>query len=118
MAAVAAPRKDWVAERLGPHPPASLVAIMERSYLQMLAAFGCPAGLFADADSGGQREAYRRYYSATVEPLAIMLARELSDKLETPIGLSFSSRFPATWPAEARSSRDDGSRWHGIGKGG
>ena len=85
----AAPKRDWISSRLGPDPPVALAEIMERGFSQMLAAFGCPAGLFADADSGGQREAYRRYYSATVEPLAVMLERELSDKLETPISLGF-----------------------------
>ena len=100
---VAAPRKDWVAERLGPDPPVALTEIMERGFSQMLAAFGCPAGLFADADAGGQREAYRRYYSATVEPLAVMLERELSDKLEVDIGLSFSGRFSGDLAGRARA---------------
>ena len=59
--------------------------------------------LFADADAGGQREAYRRYYSATVEPLAVMLERELSDKLEVDIGLSFSGRFSGDLAGRARA---------------
>ena len=71
-----AKERDWVSSRLG----AKSSSVVTRGDYgagltsQMLAAFGCPAGLFADADSAGQRESYRRYYSATVEPLAIMLA--------------------------------------------
>ena len=40
-----------------------------------------------------RREAYRQYVELTVEPLAALLADELSAKLETPIRLSFAQLY-------------------------
>ena len=100
---VAAPRKDWVASRLGPEVPASLVAIMETGFSQMLSAMGCPPGLFLGGSASAAREDYRRWYSATVEPLSILLAAELSLKLETEIGLSYAGRFSGDLSGRARA---------------
>ena len=100
----AAPLKDWKAERLGPNPPASMDAVMGRGFVQMLAALGVPPGLFVDRSDGtAQRESMRRYFSLTVEPLAGLLARELSAKLETAITLNFSGRFAADLAGRARA---------------
>ena len=43
------------------------------------------------------------YFSLTVEPLSILLAAELSLKLETPISLSFSGRFSGDLAGRARA---------------
>ena len=99
----AAPRKDWVASRLGPNPPATQEAIMGRSFMEILAACGCPPALFSVQDGTAQRESLRRYFSITVEPLAGLLAAELSAKLEADIGLSFKGRFAADLTGRARS---------------
>ena len=42
-------------------------------------------------------------YSLTVEPLACLLAAELSAKLEAEIGLGFSGRFAADLAGRARA---------------
>ena len=99
----AAPHRDWKPERLGPMPPATMEAVMGRGFLEVLAACGCPPGLFLDADGTAQRESYRRFFSLTVEPLAGLLAAELSAKLEAEIGLSFKGRFAADLAGRARA---------------
>ena len=96
--------KDWIAARLGPASATpTLATIMETGFSQMLSAMGCPPGLFLGGSASAAREDYRRWYSATVEPLAIMLAAELSLKLETPISLSFSGRFSGDLAGRARA---------------
>ena len=40
-----------------------------------------------NSTEGAQRAAWRRYLSATVEPVARMIAAELSAKLEQPVAL-------------------------------
>ena len=99
----AAPRQDWKPSRLGPNPPASMEAVMGRGFMQVLAACGIPPALFIDADGTAQRESYRRFFSLTVEPLAAMLADELTRKLEVDISLSFSGRFAADLSGRARA---------------
>ena len=99
----AAPMRDWRPERLGPNPPVSLEAVMGRGFLEVLAACGVPPGLFVDADGTAQRESYRRFFSLTVQPLASLLAAELSAKLEAEISLSFKGRFAADLAGRARA---------------
>ena len=84
-----APRKDWIANRLGPNPPQGLVTIAEQSFNRVLAATGTPPSLFTDADGTSQREALRRWHLGTVLPLARTLEWELTRKLETPVKLRF-----------------------------
>ena len=69
----------------------------------MLSAMGCPPPMFFASDASGQRESYRRFFSLTVEPLALMLAAELSLKMETEIGISFSGRFSGDLSGRARA---------------
>ena len=72
---------------------------MERGYLEILSAFGCPSALFFDSSAAGQRESYRRWYSATVEPLAIMLAAGAERQVGNP------DRNFTCWKALRRSGR-------------
>ena len=88
-----APRKDWVASRLGPDPPATMPAIDEESYAQVLAACGCSVAMFDDSDGTSKREAQRMFLHSTVRPLGKLLAAELSERLETPMALSFDNLY-------------------------
>ena len=99
----AAPRKDWVASRLAPEPPASMEALAECVFSEQLLAMGLPASFAATSDGTAMRESLRRYFSITVEPLAGVLARELTDKLEVPISISFKGRFAADLSGRARA---------------
>ena len=90
----AAPRKDWIPARLGPNPPAPLVDVWREAYAQTLAAAGLPVALTAaGADGTAQREAFRRYLTLTVQPVAKVIAAELSAKLETPVRLTFADLY-------------------------
>ena len=85
-----APRKDWVANRLGPDFPVSMATVQKQAFASVLAACGCPPGLFeAGADGTSQREALRRWHLNVVMPLAKMLEYELTMKLESQVRLKF-----------------------------
>ena len=82
--------RDWVPSRLGPNPPVGVVQAADAAFTRMLAACGCPPGMFeAKADGTAQREALRRWHLGTVEPLARVLEHELTWRLETEIRLRF-----------------------------
>ena len=85
-----APRKDWIAGRLGPNPPAEVVEAARDAFNRMCAACGTPPALFdARADGTSQREALRRWHMGTVLPLARLVEHELNAKLETTVRLRF-----------------------------
>lgn len=98
----AAPRRDWQASRLGPEPPGGLVEVRRDAFMAVLAATGTPPSLFLDSDGTGQREALRRWHLGTVLPLAGILERELSEKLEAPVGLVFDN-YPLDLAGRAQS---------------
>lgn len=93
-----APRQDWKPSRLGANPPATLTTLRSDSAAAILAACGVPEALVNDADGTSQREAYRRWVMASLEPVASCLAEELSRKLETPISFDFSSLWAHDLP--------------------
>lgn len=87
---VAAPQRDWQPSRLGPQPPEAMATIRKDAFAAVVAACGCPPGLFAEGTDGtGMRESLRQWHLGTVRPLARMLEAELSAKLEAPIRLRF-----------------------------
>ena len=86
---MAAPQRDWMTSRLGPHPPATMPELAQQAFERVLAATGTPPSLFLDSDGTSQREAVRRWHLGTVLPLARLVEHELSAKLETPIKLRF-----------------------------
>lgn len=88
-----APRKDWVSERLGPNPPGTLAEIGKNFYAEVLAACGCSVAMFDDSDGTSKREAERIWLHSTVRPLGQLLAMELSNPLETPVGLNFDGPY-------------------------
>ena len=91
-----APQKDWVSERIGPRPPDVLATLRSDAGQSILAACGCPPGLFTtDGSAQGSREAWRRFIFGSVEPLARLVEEELTRKLESPVSLSFSGLFAA-----------------------
>ena len=96
------PLTDWKPNRLGPNPPASVDAIRKGTFGEMLAACGCPPSLFTDADGTSQREALRRWHLGTVIPIAGMIEDELSEKLNTPVKLSF-DKYPLDLAGRAQA---------------
>lgn len=86
---MAAPQKDWMANRLGPHPPDVMEKIRMGTFMSVLAACGTPPSMFVSDDGTSQREAIRRWHMNLVMPLARMLEHELTMKLETEVSLKF-----------------------------
>ena len=88
--APSAGNRDWMASRLGANPPAALVELADSAFARMLAACGVPPAMFGDkADGTAQREALRRWHMNVVVPLGLVLADELTERLETEIRLEF-----------------------------
>ena len=84
-----APMADWKANRLGPNPPATMPETARDAFARVLAACGASPALFDDSDGTSKREALRQWFMGTVRPLARILERELSVKLEADISLTF-----------------------------
>ena len=87
----AAPKGDWKQRRFGAEPPAALEALRRAVVGSVWQACGIPSSLLStDADGTAQREAYRRFALATINPALAALAGELGAKLDTP-GVEFST---------------------------
>ena len=85
----AAPQADWIQRRFGANPPKELGELRRAAGAAVWQACGIPASLLAvDADGTAQREAYRRFIMATIQPALDGLADELARKLDAP-GLGF-----------------------------
>ena len=63
------------------------------SFNAVLAACGTPPALFDDSDGTAQRESFRCYLTLTVQPIARVLERELSAKLEADVSLKFDELY-------------------------
>ena len=85
----AAPKRDWQPQRFGADPPEHLVDLRSQAAQAVLAACGVPVALVSAADGTAQREAYRRFVMAALEPAAACLAEELSAKLEVDLSFDF-----------------------------
>ena len=100
-----APRTDWKPNRIGAAPPLPVVSLRSDAANAVLAACGVPMALVTDADGTSQREAYRRFVMAALEPVAAMLARELSEKLETRVELGFRALWAHDMAGRAQAYR-------------
>ena len=86
----AAPQSDWKQSRLGPAMPSAMVQLSDQVFSRMVSACGCPPAMFmGSADGTAQRESLRRFHLGTILPLAKVLERELSMRLETDVELRF-----------------------------
>ena len=99
----AAPKSDYVPQRIGPNPPQSLSLIHSSIQGAVLAACGVPVELVQPADAGGQREAWRRFLHGTIGPLSIILADELSRVFNRDVSLQFESLFASDIAGRARA---------------
>ena len=84
-----APARDWDPRYLHPSPTDSMVKLADSAFGRVLAACGASPALFDDSDGTSKREALRQYHLGTVQPLARILERELSDKFGEPVRLRF-----------------------------
>ena len=101
----AGPRDDWKPRRIGAHPPDSLGTLRQAVEATVLSTCGIPPGL-ARAEGGESRESYRRWYAASVLPLAALVQSELRHKLDVPaLRLDFASLAAADVHGRARAWR-------------
>ena len=74
----------------GPEPVESVRAIRADLGYEIAAAFGISPALFAArGDGGGQREAWRRFWIGTIQPIGMLVKAELRAKLDPLAEVSF-----------------------------
>ncbi len=102
----ASPQRDWGFQRLGAHPPESLVALRGDVGRAVAVSCGVPGDLVASGvNSQGQREAFRRFFHVSLGPLGKIVAEELSAKLDADIQFTFDSLGAADIAGRARAYR-------------
>ena len=85
----AAPSKDYKPERFGFAPPETVVEARRDVERSILAACGVPPVLANHAAPGtSMREAWRQLTVGTVEPLAALIADQLSEALGVDVALT------------------------------
>ena len=94
---------DWMRQRLGPEPPASMVDLQETATREVLMACGVSPSLFGGATASASREGFRQLLHGTIAPLGRILEQELQAKLDPSITLSFESLFAADLQGRARA---------------
>lgn len=83
-------RSGWESKRFGADPPEALIEMQKLATAEVLAACGVPIPLAsAEASDTGQREAWRRYLVATVQPVGEMVAAEITSKTGRPSEMSW-----------------------------
>ena len=85
------PRRDFEPQRLGADPPQALIQLRRHVEDSVLGCFGIPAPLGPGGltDGTAAREGARRLWTLTVQPLAAVIAEELSRVLERPVSLDY-----------------------------
>lgn len=102
---MATPQDDWKPRRLGLAAPAAAVELAAQATGEVLSACGVPSGMFGEGGDGtGQREAFRRFLTATINPLGELVSAELSEKLDAPIRLDFSALRASDTQGAARAA--------------
>lgn len=99
-----APRQDWTPQRIGPNPPSSLTQLRQEITQLVVAALGVPPPLLQpNADGTGQRELWRRFLHGTIQPVAAIVAEELSEKLDEEVKIGFEELFASDLSGRARA---------------
>ena len=100
-----APRGDYVQRRIGADPPQGSIDLQDSAARQVIAACGVPLELVADVSGAQRREAFRQLVSTSIEPLALVIADELADKLDTPgLSLTFDRLAASDMAGRARAA--------------
>ena len=92
-------------ERVGISTPPGVVDLQKQIFEEVVSACGVPLGIVAPNSAAASREAWRQFGLVTIEPLADILAAELSEKLECEVSLSFPRLAHADVAARARAVR-------------
>jgi len=78
------PRDDYKAQRLGPQPTEHTVELWKQAEQSVLRAFG-----FSESVIEGNREAVACFYRLLVKPIALIITKELTRKLERSVSIDF-----------------------------
>lgn len=98
--------KTWSVTRLGADPSAGAVTLAHQAFVEVLSATGTPAVLFSERGDGtASREGLRRYMHTTLQPLAKLIAAELTAKLDTAVELDLTAIHAADVMGKARAWR-------------
>ena len=98
-----APRRDWMASRLGANPPDALVALHQVATAEILAACGVPPELVSGGQGTSQRETWRRFLFGTVAPLGRVIEAELHMKLDPTIRITWDELRASDLQGRARA---------------
>ena len=101
----AAPRRDWMPQRIGANVPESSVDLRSEVSRTVLGACGVPPVLAdSSGDGSARREAWRQFLHGTLQPVSKIIADELRDKLEVPgLSLGFADLFASDLAGRARA---------------
>lgn len=99
----ASPATDWQPRRLGADPPLSEVTLRSDAALSILSACGVPVELVSKGEGTASREAWRRFLHGSVDPVARLVAAELSEKLEQSVTLDLSGLHASDVQGRARA---------------
>ena len=84
-----APQREYTPHRFGLDPPEGMVELRRDVGRDVLASCGIPPVLANHAAAGtSMREAWRQFTAGTVEPLAVIIAEQLSEALNERISLT------------------------------
>ena len=101
---LAAPSQDWKPQRLGANPPQTLVDLRDHMTNALANAAGVPPSLLgAQIDGTAQRESWRRFLHGTIAPAGLVVAEELTNKLEQESRLDFDGLFASDLSGRARA---------------
>ena len=91
-------------EAVQPDPSEGHLTLRREAALELIEAAGVPAVL-ADprAEAQGQREGFRRFVHATIEPMARIVEAEMTAKAGLPCALNFASLFAADLAGRGRA---------------
>ena len=99
-----APLTDWKPIRLKSEPDESLVGLCKDVPTQIASLYGIPPVLSSGGGSETQtREAFRRFVLTAIEPLALIVSRELTRVFEQPISLDLSELAHVDLAGRARA---------------
>ena len=99
-----APLTDWKVTRLKSEPEEALVGLCKDVPGQIGVLYGIPNVLTSGSGSETQtREAFRRFVLTAVEPIALIVSRELTRVFEVPVELDLSELAHADIAGRARA---------------
>ena len=97
------PKNDWMPVRIGASPPPEIDPLRTSTAHLVLAACGVPIELVTTGQGTASREAYRRFLHSTIAPVGLLVAEELSRKLDAEVTLGFDALFASDLQGRARA---------------